>query len=65
YISHCLIRYQRIMGELYTIISEGKFTQPTGEKSFAIMGRMRYNKNKSFGIYSEEIYYGILPVSGF
>lgn len=27
YISHCLILYQRIMGELYTIISEGKFTQ--------------------------------------
>ena len=25
--SHCLILYQYIMGELYTIISEGKFTQ--------------------------------------
>ena len=24
--SHCLILYQSIVGELYTIISEGKFT---------------------------------------
>ncbi|MDD3220659.1 MAG: hypothetical protein PHC41_15980, partial [Lachnospiraceae bacterium] len=42
--SHCLIFYQCIVGELYTIISEGKFTQSFGKKDIVKTGKTRYDR---------------------
>ncbi len=36
--SHSLILYQRITGDFYTIISEGKFTLSAGNKTVAVYG---------------------------
>lgn len=41
--SHCLILYQYIMGELYTIISEGKFTQSVGAFFVYRLPKMSYD----------------------
>jgi len=49
--SHCLIFYQSIVGGLYTIISEGKFTQ---SKSFLIddlKEKMEYNQKQVGNIF--------------
>ena len=41
--SHCLIFYQSIVGGLYTIISEGKFTQSLKEVLVDILLHSKYN----------------------
>jgi len=41
--SHCLIFYQSIVGGLYTIISEGKFTQSRTEIMLVKAGKLYYN----------------------
>ena len=41
--SHCLIFYQSIVGGLYTIISEGKFTQSKRNADIEKKEEKRYN----------------------
>ena len=41
--SHCLIFYQSIVGGLYTIISEGKFTQSLWEEALDNVATVGYN----------------------
>ena len=41
--SHCLIFYQSIVGGLYTIISEGKFTQSKGSENLDLKNIFCYN----------------------
>ena len=41
---HCLILCQNIVGGLYTIISEGKFTQSNSKTTMDIYARVKYNK---------------------
>ena len=41
---HCLILCQNIVGGLYTIISEGKFTQSYIESDLEIQVKIKYNK---------------------
>ena len=43
--SHCLIFYQSIVGGLYTIISEGKFTQSKNNGMVYIFLKKVYNKS--------------------
>ena len=42
--SHCLIFYQSIVGGLYTIISEGKFTQSRDVKAIYLARKKYYNR---------------------
>ena len=44
--SHCLIRYQSIVGELCTIQSEDKFTQSVTQEQFDVLVNLRYHKQK-------------------
>ena len=46
--SHCLILYQYIMGELYTIISEGKFTQSFFDMPIELDQENVYNSQRKF-----------------
>ena len=47
--SHCLIFYQSIVGGLYTIISEGKFTQSSRILCFHLWIILCYNVLSDFG----------------
>ena len=44
--SQCLILYQDIVGELYTVISEGKFTQSSTSYLLVKIGKTSYNNPK-------------------
>lgn len=46
--SHCLIFYQSIVGGLYTIISEGKFTQSQIVTFIEIYRKMKYTDYRFF-----------------
>ena len=49
---HCLILCQNIVGGLYTIISEGKFTQSDRKSKIVIFIKNRYTVINGIAIFS-------------
>lgn len=55
--SHCLIFYQSIVGGLYTIISEGKFTQSKNKKTLESEDELVYS---CVGLYPKNVEHLVL-----